>query len=148
MTRDRYVMHVTLETGHGRRSYRHEVADAVVTLLRQQIAEMLAGMPVEIRPGYTMSGAAAGPALLATVSRDGRPLITVAVAAKSRASARLWRELQHPVPGSSPAVGDPPRAPWVAARLYPTLVLDPEAATWLGDFGRCLAWAWIEGAER
>jgi hypothetical protein len=76
------------------------------------------------------------------------PLVTIAVAAKSKVSARLWSELQRPIPGSSPAAGDPPRAPWVAARLYPTLALDPDAAVWLGDFERCLAWAWIEGAER
>lgn len=142
-----YLMHVTIDTGHGRRSYRDEVNDAVVTLLRQQIAEMLAGMPVETHPGYTLTGTSAGAALLATVTGRVGALATVAVAANGKVSMRLWEELRNPPPGMTPAVGDPPQAPWCAVRLYPALKLDPEAAAWLGDFERCLAWAWIEGGK-
>jgi hypothetical protein len=147
MSRARYILHMTLGTGDIRRSWRHEVEDGVVSLIRQQIAEMLAGLPVEVRPGYAMAGAAAGAALLATVSRDRVPLVTIAVAAKAKASARLWDELRRPVPGAAAAAGEPPQAPWVAARLWPALARDPEAAAWLGDFERCLAWAWIEGGQ-
>lgn len=143
---DRYLMHVTIETGRARRSYRDEVTDETVTLLRLQIAEMLAGLPVEVTPGYRLTGASAGAALLATVSRGIMPLVTIAVAKNAKVSRRLWDHLRRPqMPGMSGAVGDPPRAPWCAAVVYPTLVADPGAADWLGDFERCLAWAWIEG---
>ncbi|NNM75085.1 hypothetical protein [Enterovirga aerilata] len=143
---DRYLWHLTLDTGHGRRSYRDEVSDAVVTTLRQQISEMLAGLPVEVLPGYRLTGTAAGGALLATVeSETAGPLATVAVAPSGRSSTRLWQELSKPAPAGGVAVGEAPEPPWCAVRLYPGLGRDPDAAHWLGDFERCLAWAWIEG---
>lgn len=142
---DRYIWHLTLDTGHGRRSYRDEVDDAVVSVVGQQLAEALAGIPVEVRPGYRLRGDVAGGALLATVERkDIGPLATIAVAETSLQGAKLWRLLRQPVAAGSPAVGDAPRPPWCAVRLYPALARDRAAASWLGDLGRILAWAWIE----
>ena len=145
MSDKRYLMHVTIETGHATRCYRDEMDDALVTLTRQQLEEMLAGLPVEVRPGYRLTGAAvAGQAILATVSKGDMPLATIAVAGKAKASRTLWDLLRKPpMRGMSPAVGDPPRAPWVAVQVFPMLLMEPDAAQWLGLFERALAWAWI-----
>lgn len=134
-------MHVTLETGHSRRSYRSEVADGVVVHLRKQIEEMLSGGGVEIRPGYQMAGAAHGAALVASVHSGDMPLVTIGVAARSQVSARLWEEMVNIAPTADIVR---PEAPWCAVRVYPLLLADPFAASWIGDFGICLAWAWLE----
>lgn len=146
MNDGRYVLHVTLTTGHARRSYRDEVDDAIVAILRQQIAEMRAGLPVEIRPGYRLTGAAAGQALVASVSMGDVPMVTIGVAGNAKVSARLWDQLKvPPTPLIAGAVGEPPRAPWCAVTIHPTILdADPATLGWLGDFERCLAWAWIE----
>lgn len=38
----------------------------------------------------------------------------------------------------------PPFPPWLAVWLYPTLSFDLDAAKWLGDLERCIAWGMIE----
>ena len=38
----------------------------------------------------------------------------------------------------------PPSAPWLAVVLLPGIATDTDAAHWLGDFERCLAWLIIE----
>ena len=34
-------------------------------------------------------------------------------------------------------------APWLAVITHPTLAAHLGATEWLGDFERCVAWAWI-----
>lgn len=139
-----YIHHITLDTGHIRRSPRAEVDDAAITLVRQQIDEALAGMSVEIRPGYTIMANTAAGALLVTVLAAGKaPLCTIAVARHSRQSKALWRLLKEPAGIGAQATGDAPPPPWCAVRLYPALTARPTALTWLGDFERVAAWAWI-----
>lgn len=134
----RYLWHVTLNTGESHRSYRNEVRDAIMTLLRQQIDEALAGLDVAIKPGYRLKADTVGGALVGTVMRDrDDPLCTIAVARNARQGAAIWRLLQE--------AGSPPRSPWCAVRLYAGLAYDPDALIWLGDFERCLAWAWLDG---
>ena len=139
---ERYLMHVVIDTGDRRRSYRSEAADNTVTHLRKQIEAMLAEEHVEIRPGYRLTGNAHGSALLATVCVGEQPLVTIGVAARSQSSARLWEELINVKTVRDDVAR--PEAPWCAVRLHSHLLLDPMAASWLGDFERCLAWAWIE----
>lgn len=74
------------------------------------------------------------------------PLVTLGVAPTSLAGAELWRQM---VPGGGeeqvprPAA---PAVPWCAVKIYDTAALWPEAMSWLGDFERCLAWAWVQTA--
>ena len=135
-----YLWHLTTTTGHGRRSYRNEVDPAVVTLVRQQLGEALAGIDVVVRDGYALTAKAVGTALVATVSGPKGTLVTIGVARKSRDAARLWQMLQS----KSDAIGEMPRPPWCAVALHPAIAGDPIAATWLGDYERCLAWAWVD----
>ena len=37
-----------------------------------------------------------------------------------------------------------PEPPWCAVEIHPALALYPAAAEWLGDFERCVAWAWVD----
>ena len=147
----RYIRHVTLTTGHVRDSWRQEISDEAIRACQTLITQITAtvGALAQI-PGvgdYHLSGVASGACLVATVW-SGAPSVciaTIGVAGHSRCGLHLWRELHRW--GETPVVTDPdrcPTEPWVAAALDAGIARHPEAAHWLGDFERCLAWAWIE----
>lgn len=152
MSRGKFLHHVTLTTGHTRRSYRDEVSDQAVAACLALIDKITSGEVSESVkiPGvgeYYLSGRASSKCLVATVW-SGAPSIviaTIGVAAHSRCGAALWREMH--AWGETPVVTDPaqcPPEPWVAAAIDAGITQHMEAAHWLGDFERCLAWAWLE----
>lgn len=156
MTTPRYIEHLTLDTGDTRRCWREEVADDVLAMLRPLIARAIESgrhvlLPDVVSPRATITASTGrGRALLVTVwapPYEGHtartPLVTLGVAPTSLASAELWRQM---VPGGGeeqvprPAA---PSVPWLAVKLHETATLWPEAMSWLGDFERCIAWAWV-----
>ncbi|KQZ81860.1 hypothetical protein ASD64_08860 [Mesorhizobium sp. Root157] len=152
-----YLWHVTLDTGHRRQSYRPEASQIAIDAvdlelrraLRDGVAEIRLGAEAGTIPVYRLKASNSGPVLLATILRDiGKqdvPLVTMAVAPKSRGAAEIWRALHD---GRDDIPYDPdsiPPAPWCAARFEAGIEQDLRAATWLGDYERLLAWAWIEG---
>lgn len=149
MTDTRYLHHVTLNTGHSRRSYRDEVADVAIAAVQDALSRALSGpgaraaLPV---PGYEMTATAHGRALLATVWRGQTPLVTLGVALTSRSGAGLWR-LMHEAQGLATANQPCPPEPWVAGRIEPTGASDPAALVWIADFERVAAWAWLSRHE-
>lgn len=147
----RYLIHLTLDTGHQRRSYRDEVADDVIALLRPLIDRVVAGervaIPADVEPaGCTMTGAVGRKrGLLVTVwgppaadTGERAPVVTIGVAPSSLASAELWRTWRDD------DAGDPPSPPWCCVELQPGIAAHPDASTWLGDLERCIAWSWID----
>ncbi len=61
----------------------------------------------------------------------------------------MWRQmvaLQQRVWPDLPVL-EQPDAPWCVALLLPALATDHGAQAWLGDFERCAAWGWMEGAR-
>lgn len=154
---DRYVLHVTLTTGHRRRSLRSEVRDEVLAVLRPLLERALAGEYVAVPgvgTGYTMRGARYGRCCTVTVyAPQGEtarpqpvPVLTIGVAGHSRCGARLWRSL-HESAAIVPTVTSPdqtPPEPWVADRLEIGAVQHLEAMHWTGDWSRCMAWTWLE----
>jgi len=148
----RWLEHVTLTTGHSRRSYSDEVSPEALAYCRSLIERFTAGevaeaVPIAAAPGYSISGRRSGKCLVATVYADGPPselIATIGVAAHSRCGSRLWRELHRW--GRVPVVTDPerpPPEPWVAAALDEGAAHHLDAMEWLGDFERCLGWAWV-----
>ncbi|HWR36392.1 MAG TPA: hypothetical protein VN622_11035 [Clostridia bacterium] len=151
MAKKDYIWHVTLTTGHGRRSPRSEVSDQVVAELENVIDWALHARESVIpgRPGYTINITDEGRCMIATIyTPDGMPLVTIGVAAHSLRGAAVWRMLHET--GSMEYATSPnevPGEPWCAVRLDVGLPFYPEAAAWLGDFERCLAWAWMSRYE-
>lgn len=157
-----YIAHVTLATGHLRRSSRAEVSDDTIAVLVPWLASARAAgsipthLPGAAFAGFTAKVLVEHGSLVCTVygpaarfpslagmeaAQDGVPLVTFGVAQRSRHSKALWAALV--------AVSDvPPRcampdSPWCGVVLHPPLPAFPDAAEWLGDFERCVAWAWI-----
>lgn len=148
----KYVHHVTLQSGHVRRSPRAEVPDSVVVALAPLVERALRGehVPVPGFPAYTMRGGVEGRCIVITIyaAEDGAPVVTVGIATHSRCGAALWRRLHESSPGTlQPRATSPnnvPPEPWCAARLEAGAGLHADALDWAGDLERCLAWAWIE----
>lgn len=99
--------------------------------------------PVPGFADYHLRATAEGRCLFGSVWRDDVPLVGVGVALHSRCGAVVWRELHRT---DEPLETDPqrqPPTPWCAARLELSLVFAPEVVHWLGDYERCLAWAFL-----
>lgn len=153
----RYIHHVTLTTGACGRSWRHEISPeamhVVAAMLDAVLVEREVGIPAT-DPPCTVSVTAEGRCMIATVygpdyQRMRTPLATFGVAAKARCGAPLWRVMHHHAVGVIATREDErPNEPWCAVRLEPGIAIHESAAHWLGDFERCLAWAWLDHIER
>lgn len=146
----RYLHHITLTSGHSRRSYAGEVSPGAVAVCQDLIRRITSGETAESveipGTGCYLSGRASSRCLVASVWYPGvaASLATIGVAAHSRCGATLWRQLH--TWRQTPVVTDPlrcPPEPWVAAALDAGIEHHMEAAHWLGDFERCLGWAWV-----
>lgn len=164
---DRDNTHITLNSGHSRQSARSEIRDDIITLVSDLITRALAGEkpPLPQLANYYLTGTRDEGALVVTVWRNATPkgqlpqrvpIATIGVAIKDGDKAlELWHTLHlshksQEMPLATAKRKLPPAAPWCAARLDPGVTLFPDTAGWMGDFERCLAWAWVEmvGKER
>lgn len=144
-----WLNHLTINTGHNRRSPREEVMDHALADTRERIGGMLRDGRADLAvPGYHIEGERYGPALAVTVMGGDDPLATIAIARRDRDGRAMWRDLMDAVAHADPRlVRDAPPAPYAATMLWPVLALEADASYWIGDFGRVAAWAWIEKTD-
>lgn len=147
-----YLHHVTITTGHTRRSQRREVSDDALAAVSAWLQRALRQQkPAPLMPpfeAYAGQGRAVDGALVATLF--GRtpdvgsrlPIVSFAVATRSRHGRDLWDDMLKGAPGTLQHLMRPP-APWCAVTVYPTAASDPEALSWAGDFETVVAWAWV-----
>jgi hypothetical protein len=127
--------HYTITTGHCRQSPRSEVSAAAIAVLTPLLRDGEHWLPAPFA-SYRLRITVAGSTLAATVlSHVAGPLVTVLVCLDDVGLAQALRTT-----GAIAAV--PLHAPAVLVELHPALSRDPDAAGWLGDFERCLGWAW------
>jgi len=148
---EKYLNHITLTTGHTRRSYRSEVADDVICKLRPMVLALRQGQRADLPiPDYWINGPSMGHAciVLTVWHSDGSKVATIALATRSRCGAQVWRAM-HEMLSDKIAThpGDVPASPWLATRLHVGSSLHSDCLDWIGDFHRCLAWAWIEHTD-
>ena len=142
-----YIHHLTLTTGHASRVSDGDVSGETMARVRPWLEAMVeSGRPMPLpvsalADDYSAHASAKDGALLVTVSGPtGLPMVTIGVAARSRHAVKLWAEL---VALSGAADPGRPSAPWCAVVLWPDLSAHMDAAAWLGDLERCVAWAWV-----
>ena len=128
------MLHLTLTTGHIRRSPRSEVGDDVIEGLRPLVAA--GGGPLAPMPGYRVTITRAGRDAMFTLWRGEQPVVTCALAVEDPAG--VWRALGRVV-GDTPM---PAEVPWLAVEIHD--VSQPEDLHWIADAERCLAWALME----
>lgn len=146
-----YITHITLTTGHVAHQGREDVSDATLAVVVPWLrAALSSGQPEPIPAvpgGYAAVALQQDGALVVTVYGPSpdigqrMPLATFGVAARSRHASMLWDMLMHTQPAVLPRLQQP-GTPWCAVVPYPMLLDHPDAAEWLGDLERCIAWAW------
>lgn len=145
-----YLHHITLNTGHSRRSYRHECADKAVSdvagivAAADQDGEAEFPSPTGLMVLRPLDASESRHVAAWTVNEpQGPALVTFAAAAKARPGAAVWRALhdshREPFPLATRRDEMPP-APWLAVLLHMSGMAHP-ALEWLGDFERLVAWA-------
>jgi predicted outer membrane repeat protein len=153
MSAPRHLEHVTLDTGHTRRSPRSEAADEVVRGLAAGLDRAIATKAREPVPGFALFSynvAALGGAAIFTLWREAAPVVTFGVAANAKDSAKIWRLLHQGGAGKHATNPErPPAAPWIGARMEAGAASTPhDDLLWIAKFERSLAWAFIERRAR
>jgi hypothetical protein len=152
------LAHITLQSGHIRVSPRTEVRDEVLALLAPWLDQALASgkpmaLPVQALSHFSARASEEDGALLITLfgprgphvpgtpAPGVLPLVTLGVAQLSRHGEVLW-PLLVALPGTTPGIKRPAE-PWCAVALHPTATTYVGDVEWMGDFERCVAWAWM-----
>ena len=137
---DRYIWHETIQSQHTRRSFLSEVAPDALA----KVQDWLKADRFPLPGGYEcVVTYRATHCLQAEVyTSTGVRLVEIGIADHPRCGQPLWVRLG----GADDAR---PQEPWCVASLDPAgAIADPGAYKWLGDFERCLAWAWLTGQEK
>lgn len=140
-----YLTHATASTGHSRRSYRSEVADDVVEIVKGWLPDLLDGQPrgvlhdrYAVRREWS-NGKSIG-FIVSRLNEQMQPadIVRIAVCRHSKRAAPSWQ--------FAGGKGTPPRVPFVAAGIIAGQLIgdDLMALPAIADFERCLAWAWLE----
>lgn len=146
----KYLYHVTLQTGHMRKSLRSEVDSELMNQLNE-IFEKSVDKPttLEFNPTYSVRSTAATEGYFITLkgNKKGKqiPILTLGVSLDSYVP---WDLLHDPNTLSLPIKTkreDKPPLPYLADRLEVGAAYFYEALSWTGDFSRCMAWAALEG---
>ncbi len=147
---DRYLHHVTLTTGHSRRSWRHEVDPTIIARLADLLEcarhESRALIPYLVPPCWLYLDETASCALMTVRLEDDVPLITLVVASHAVCGAQLWHLLHETAQGPlATRTEDRPNEPWCGVRIEVGASSVPlKTIAMLADLERCLAWAWLE----
>lgn len=149
------MQHVTLDTGDVRWSPREEVATDLLPAIAAHLYRALSAHdPIPNVDGWSAHATAEADILLVTVSRDLRdaraPIVTFGVTAVPAQVAVLDGLLRRVFRADLAPLAELVylRGPWLLVRLLPTIALvadDPTSIGWLGDYERCIAWAFLDG---
>lgn len=143
-----HLHHITVNTGHSRRSERGEVSDDIIRIMRQWLDDMSAGGVraltnngnVACRLGRHNGKMAE---FVVSIGHGAQTdALRFVVCRHSKYKAEAWT-----LAGGQ---GNPPQTPFLAVKLLMpeaemmTLGASLEDIFMLGDFERCIAWAWLD----
>ena len=136
-----FLYHVTLNTGHVRKTYPHEVGKDLYFYLRRIFEESTRPEGTAVYDGgYRLKTTRHGRQAIGTIyGPDGAPILTTACSPTP--DPELWRQLHEMA--ALPLVTDPHKPPsgaYIADRIEPGAVMHMAAMTWTGDLVRCLGW--------
>lgn len=153
-----YINHITITTGHNARTSRADVTGDVLEVVAPWLQSIIktgnkAPLPVRDISHYSAKALVHSGGLVVTVygpigphqqgapANADIPLVTFAVARRSRHGGDLWSMLlaifDHKSGIKQPSV------PWLAVAVHTSAFAHRDALDWLADFERRVAWAWI-----
>lgn len=137
----KYINHITLNTGHLRKTKPNEVNKELYFILKRLYKDSLKE-EVEIYEGYTMKSVQddLGVAITVYSKKDNLPILTTAIS-KTDTLGVLWKMI-HDTSGL-PLVTDknnPVSLPYIADRVEFGALYHLDATRWTGDFSRCMGW--------
>lgn len=145
-----YIVRADLVRGEMSRSAAGSIPASALADMAEALDLIVTGHPAEVpgRPGYWLTGASRGRALVVMLDAGRRPdadtLLTVAVCPRSRDSAGLWATLHKDQRGLLTRGDQPPATPWLAERIEGSAALHMDAMRWTGSLAQAIAWAWME----
>ena len=152
-----FIEHITFNTGHTSRVKPGDVTGETLARLSPWLRAMIETgqampLPVSDFAKYTARASLSDGALLVSVSGPtvtsgvmagkAPPLVSIGVAKRTRHTTLLWDLLKGATPTPPASNLKCPAAPWCGVVIHPSIAMHPDALQWLGDFERCIAWAW------
>ncbi len=148
------MIHYTLNTNTIIESSRTEIAEGVIAVCQTLLEPGQYAMPVPQLSDYIINIRENGESgLLFSIEREGYTIAICAVADSKTSAEVMWivmarayvslAEREHPAEDDFKPPIKPNSIPWLAVMLLGTTD-ETGAANWLGDFARCMAWAWVE----
>ncbi|WP_059049075.1 hypothetical protein [Paenibacillus senegalimassiliensis] len=136
-----FLNHVTLNTGHTRKSYASEVDKKMYFVMRRLFKEALKPEGVKLFEIYRAKTTQVGPTAVTTVyGPEGAPILTTACSKEDDGS--LWRMMHETFNGPlATKAKRPAPLPYVVDRIEVGASIHLDALQWTGDFSRCFAWA-------
>jgi hypothetical protein len=143
--------HYTLNTNHTRQSPRAEVADDIIKMLAPTTAPGRHKLPGSFADYECQTSIDPEGGALFTIYAPKRVVATFGVARSEWAAETLWPKIEklYLKIGDLPGVRSadfaaphrPERTPWCAVIVIACAL---EETQWVGDFERCLAWAFLD----
>lgn len=136
-----YFNHITLNTGHMRKSYANEVDKRVYFVVKRLLKDAMTPTGAVLFEEYTVKTTKVGASAITTIyGPEGVPILTTACSKNDDGS--LWQTLHDTFAGPlATNANEPAPLPYVADRLEVGAMQHAEALAWTGDFARCFAWA-------
>lgn len=136
-----YINHVTLNSGHIRKTYPDEIDKELYFFLNRIWKDSQYGSGVELFDGYVLKSTKIEQGAIGTIFKESTPIITVA--AVNSDDGTIWRKLHETyVLGEELATNldEPMDTPYIADRLEVGAITHIDAMLWTGDFSRCFGW--------
>ncbi|MFS0643749.1 hypothetical protein [Siminovitchia sp. 179-K 8D1 HS] len=136
-----YINHVTITTGHSRKTYPNEVDKELYFILKRIYKDCFKNNGTEIMENYRIKGTISEIGILMTIfNNEDLPVLTTAIS-NSDHDGVLWEMLHSNT--MMPIVTDSKKRiglPYIADRLEVGAISSIDAMKWTGDFSRCMGW--------
>lgn len=137
-----YINHITLNTGHIKKTYPGEVDNGLYFTLKR-IHKGMFERKVEILEGYTVQGTNdPNEGILITVYDPHEiPILTTGITMHK--GSVIWELLHSTAYPDLPLKTNPqfpPQVPYIADRLEIGALANMNALAWTGNFSKCMGW--------
>ncbi|GIO39285.1 hypothetical protein J41TS12_41460 [Paenibacillus antibioticophila] len=138
---DAFLNHITLNTGHMRKTYTSEVDKQMYFAMRRLFKDAIGPEGAALFKIYRAKTTHVGPTAVTTVyGPEGAPILTTACSKDDDGS--LWRMMHETFSGPlATKATSPAPLPYVVDRIEVGASIHLDALKWTGDFSRCFAWA-------